>query len=98
MEFAEWDAESLGLIKALEININNLFTQKKSRNGDTLGPVELYDEKEVDHEVLAVLQLEKQVHQEADALPLLLQRALVQSAEWKLASPDCFSVQNLSLL
>ena len=44
MEFAEWDAESLGLIKALEININNLFTQKKSRNGDTLGPVELYDQ------------------------------------------------------
>ena len=47
MEFAEWDAESLGLIKALEININNLFTQKKSRNGDTLGPVELYDRNRV---------------------------------------------------
>ena len=50
MEFAEWDAESLGLIKALEINIkniNNLFPQKKSRNGDTLGPVELYDRNRV---------------------------------------------------
>ena len=52
VEFAEWDAESLGLIKALEININNifqanLFTQKKSRNSDTPSPVELYDRNRV---------------------------------------------------
>ena len=52
MEFAEWDAESLGLIKALEININNifqanLFTQKKSRNSDTPSPVELHDRNRV---------------------------------------------------
>ena len=52
------------------------------------------DVNEVDHEVPAVLQLEKQVHQEADALPLRLQRVLVQSAEWKLTPSDNFSVQN----